>query len=97
MLKYKLSVPAKNDLEDIFDFGVLKFGNAQSLKYLEELEKIILLLSDNPEIGRSRNDIKQDLVCYSYKSHIIFYRIYAKHIRIIRVLYGGRDLVKFLK
>lgn len=97
MLKYKLSTLAEEDLEDIYKDGVYKFGKNQAITYLEEINNMILFLSENPETGRKRDDIKKNLVCYSYKSHIVFYRIFKTRIRIVRILYGGKDLVKFLK
>jgi len=94
---YKLSILAEYDLEDIYAYGAHNFGNLQAIKYLEEIQQIVLLLSENPEMGRIRNEIKQGLVSYPYKSHVIFYRKFKQHIRIVRILYGGRDLVNFLR
>ncbi|WP_316912304.1 type II toxin-antitoxin system RelE/ParE family toxin [Aquimarina agarilytica] len=61
------------------------------------IELNVCFLSENPKVGKDRSEIKMELVSFPYGSHIIFYRIFKNHIRIVRVLYGGRDLVKFLK
>lgn len=97
MSKYVLAEEAENDIEEIFDFGENKFGNAQAITYLIGLEEHFEALAKNPDIGKKRNEIKKELLSLPYVSHIIFYRILENHIRIVRVLYGGRDLVKFLK
>lgn len=96
MSKYVLSEEAENDIEEIFDFGEYKFGHSQAIEYLLRLQDHFESLASNPDIGKQRNEIKIGLYSLPYVSHIIFYRILDNHIRIIRVLYGGRDLVKFL-
>lgn len=97
MPKFILSTRADDDIEELFDSGVIKFGENQAIKYLEDLNLMFIFLSENPEVGKKRNEIKLKLYSFPYGSHIIFYRIFKKHIRIVRVLYGGRDLIKFLK
>ncbi|WP_035086200.1 type II toxin-antitoxin system RelE/ParE family toxin [Aquimarina latercula] len=97
MRKFILSTKADDDIEDLYDDGVKKFGETQAIKYLEELNLMFVFFYENPEVGKKRNEIKMKLVSFSYGSHIIFYRIFKTHIRIVRVLYGGKDLIKFLK
>ncbi len=92
-----LSEEAAADIDDIFEFGEYKFGNAQAINYLIGLEEHFEKLKDNPDIGRERNDIKKGLYSLPYVSHIIFYRKLKDRLRIVRVLYGGRDLIRFLE
>lgn len=93
---YFLSEESKADIDEIYEFGVGKFGHDQAIKYQIDLEEHFDKLSANYQIGRTRNDIKKSLYSLPYISHIIFYRILKDKIRIVRVLYGGRDLIKFL-
>lgn len=97
MQKLVLSQKADEDIEEIYDDGVYKFGKVQAIKYLEELNLMFLFLCNNPEAGKNRNEIKEGLISFPFGSHVIFYRVFKTHIRVIRVLYGGKDLVKFLK
>jgi len=94
--KYILSEEAEKDIEEIFDFGEYKFGFSQAIKYLSDIQDQIEAITTNPGIGKKRNEIKMWLYSIPYVSHVIFYRIMDDHIRIVRILYGGRDLVKFL-
>ncbi|WP_396591644.1 type II toxin-antitoxin system RelE/ParE family toxin [Allomuricauda sp. R78024] len=94
---YVLSEEAAADINEIFEFGEHKFGNTQAIKYLIGLEEHFDQLSDNPDIGRERGDIKKGLYSLPYISHIIFYRKLKGKLRIVRVLYGGRDLIRFLE
>ena len=93
---YVLSEKTKADIDEIYEFGEGKFGQDQAIKYLIGLEEQFEKLSANYRIGRTRNDIKKGLYSLPYISHIIFYRILKDRLRIVRVLYGGRDLIRFL-
>jgi toxin ParE1/3/4 len=94
---YILSRKSQEDIEAIYNFGKNKFGKDQALKYLLELRDCFELLLRNSSIGKQRSEIKQGLFSLPYASHIIFYRIFRDHIRIVRVLHGSRDLRSFLK
>ncbi len=91
------SEKAAVDIDEIFEFGEYKFGNAQAINYLIGFQEHFQKLGDNLDIGRERNDIKKGLYSLPYISHIIFYRKLKDGLRIVRVLYGGRDLIKFIE
>ncbi len=97
MPQYKLTTLAVKDIDKIYEDGLEKFGKAQAIVYLENISSYFDLLGSNPYIGKHRTEIKNTLYSFPCKSHIIFYRIFKSHIRIIRILYGGMDLIKFLK
>ena len=91
-LNYRLSPPAEMDLREIFDYTEDNSGRIQAIQYLRSFEDIFRLISDNPDIGRNRNEIRKGLKSLAHKKHVVFYRILKSHIRIIRVLHGNRDL-----
>jgi len=97
MDQYILSRNTQDDINDLFDFGAEKFGKYQALEYLIGLRSYFKLLMKNPHLVKKRTEIKKGLFSFPYASHIIFYRIFNKHIKIVRVLHGSRDLIKFLK
>ncbi|TMU50421.1 type II toxin-antitoxin system RelE/ParE family toxin [Flagellimonas algicola] len=93
---YVLSQEADNDIEDIFEYGQHQFGDSQAIEYLVGLNNHFKAIAKNPDIGKERKEIKDGLFSFPYISHIIFYHKMNGYIRIVRILYGGRDLVKFL-
>jgi toxin ParE1/3/4 len=90
--KYILSQEADFDLEEIFEYSYAEFGLNQAIKYLGEIDDVFIKIINTPEIGRTRNEIKQGLYSIPIGMHIVFYRILTDHVRVIRILYGGRDL-----
>lgn len=93
---YVLSKEADNDIENIFEYGEYQFGTSQAIEYLIGLNNLFHTIANNPNIGKERKEIKDGLFSFPYISHIIFYRKMNGYVRIVRVLYGGRDLIKFL-
>ncbi|MBA4745812.1 MAG: type II toxin-antitoxin system RelE/ParE family toxin [Muricauda sp.] len=93
---YVLSQEADDDIEDIFEYGEHKFGTSKAIEYLIGMNNHFEAIAKNPDIRKERKEIKDGLFSFPYVSHIIFYRKMDGYVRIIRVLYGGRDLIKFL-
>lgn len=95
-LLYYLSEQADADLETIFEYTVQEFSVDQAITYLTELDDLFNALCINPEMGKSRPEIKSGLRSIPKGQHVVFYRILDDHIRIIRVLHGNRDIPNFL-
>jgi len=96
MNHYVLSHKTEEDIEDIYNYGIYRFGKDQALGYLIALQSYLQILVKNPEVGKQRDEIKKGLYSFPYESHIIFYRIFKNHIRTVRILHGSRDLKKYL-
>ena len=97
MKKLILSKEAVKDINSIFDYTSVNFGKNQALNYLKGIKKILETIENNPLIGKKRDEIKKNLQSFPFKSHLIFYTVQKNKIRIIRILYGGRDIIKILK
>ncbi len=96
-IRYELSNIADNDIEEIFDYTEKEYGFDKAIIYVSGFEELFSSLVDNPELGRTRTEIKKGLRSIPKDEHIVFYRILSDHIRIVRVLHGSRDLPNFLK
>ncbi len=93
---YELSEEADNDLQQIYEYTADRFGLDQAVYYLRGLDDLFHALAVHPHIGRMRNEIRKDVRSSSYVSHIVFYRVLEKHIRIVRILHASRDIPRFL-
>ena len=94
-MNYNLSNEAERDLENIFDFGVYRFGQSQSVKYFDRLINSLDQLCDNPRIGKSRPELDSRLRSFVIQSHIIFYEVKNESIFILRILHHSRDVERY--
>lgn len=92
---YEITKLAEQDLEDIFDYTVEQFGLEQAVIYVSEFEAAFEGLAVNSKLGRERAEIRKGLRSLVKGSHVIFYRIVRKKVRIIRILHASRDLITF--
>ena len=74
-MSYKLSKKADDDFKKIYKYTYKIHGERQADKYTVSLEDCFLLIFENPNIGRSVNDISKGLLRHEHQEHIIFYRI----------------------
>ncbi len=95
-LPYDLTEQSERDIEEIFAYTEAQFGLAQAVKYLLAFDGVLTEIADNPKLGRARNEIRKGLLSMTQESHVIFYRIVQKRIRVIRILHGRRDLPNVL-
>ena len=94
---YELSSEADQDISDIFDYTEAEFGLYQAVSYITALDECFTQLVENPEFGRERDEIREELRSITSSSHIVFYCILEDRIRIVRVLHGSRDLPKYFQ
>jgi toxin ParE1/3/4 len=87
MLSYKFTQDARADLLNVRKYTLKTWGREQSVKYLQELNKILLLLSDSPSIGIQRTDISLTTFSFIYASHIVYYTVDKKTLVIFAVLH----------
>lgn len=88
---------AKNDLENIYQYGLRQWGQAQSESYLSTVKNQFWLLTDQPRMGIERPELLPDTRSLPIESHTLFYRVTANRIEIIRVLHGRQDPQRHLK
>ena len=82
---------ARDDLREIWRFGVLTWGEAQADRYSDTLDAAIDGLGVLPYMGPAANDVSPGLRRLVVRSHVVFYRVEDEAMRIIRVLHGSRD------
>jgi toxin ParE1/3/4 len=88
---------AKNDLKDIYQYGLRQWGQAQSESYLSTIKNQFWLLTQQPLMGNERPELLPDTRSLPIESHTLFYRVTANRVEIIRVLHGRQDPQRHLK
>jgi len=78
---------SKNDLSNIIDYTNKTWGTVQVNDYINNIENICLLISNNPLIGKQ---LDNQLISYPIGSHMIFYQYKNNIVTIIRILHKNR-------
>jgi toxin ParE1/3/4 len=97
MARYTLRQLAQNDLEEIWLFSLQEWSIVQADKYTRALVSRFEWLSENPHIGKRRDDIKQGYYCYPEGSHAIFYTLTGYGIDVIGILHQRMDVMGHLE
>ena len=99
MARHQLAIApaARNDLKDIYQYGLRQWGQSQSESYLSTIKKRFWLLTQQPLMGTERPELMPDTRSLPIESHTLFYRVTANRVEIIRVLHGRQDPQRHLK
>jgi toxin ParE1/3/4 len=92
MAEYRLSVRARSQLLDIYEFTVRTFGQYQADAYHAGLERTFSLLADFPRIGQSADDLAPRHRRFRFQSHQIFYTEEASNILIRAIYHHAQDI-----
>ncbi len=96
MLKVKITDTAKNQLVEIGEYTEQKWGALQKKAYLERIKENIYILSEDPERGRKRNEVKTNISSFAVGRHVIFYIYDNERIQIMAILHERMDFESHL-
>ncbi len=91
MKKFKVSRPAKNDLDEIWLY-IAQDSIKVADRFIDYLTDRFPLLASSPRMGRRREDLAPGLRCHPVKNYLVFYRLVKTRVEIVRVVHGARDL-----
>ncbi len=89
---------AEEDLTEIASYIALENPKAAN-KIVNKIEEDLLLLSENPQLGRMPREEEIRKLGYRYlivRNYIIFYTVENKTIYIHRILHGARNYKSIL-
>ena len=90
---YSLRQQAQDDLESIWLYSYQEWGAEQADKYIRSLLSRFTWLSENPQLGKHRAEIKPDYYCFPEGMHLVFYKITRDGIDIIGVPHQSMDFI----
>jgi toxin ParE1/3/4 len=97
-MAYRLSRDAEMDLDEIWMHVAENSGAIEiDQRLIESITTRFDILSAYPELGRARDELREELRSHPVENYIIFYRIADDDVLILRVLYGRRDLGPLLR
>lgn len=97
MSRYKLSVPARQDLREIRDY-IARDSVAAARKVLARLTQALRSISEMPGQGHTRKDLTDLPVRFwPVGSYLIVYDPERRPVEVLRVLHGARDVERILQ
>ena len=93
-MAHRVALEAEADLDDIWYYIAGGSGSLEIAdRFVDSLTERFYLLSRNPFLGRRRDEeLRSGLRSFPVGEYIIFYRIEAEEVLILRVLRGSRDV-----
>ena len=93
-MKYKISLLAKQDLENIWLYTFENWSFEQADRYLNLIMDEIEYVAQKPDSGFDFSSVRKGYYRSRIKSHFIFYRIGQKNdiVEIIRILHQTMDI-----
>jgi toxin ParE1/3/4 len=89
MPKFRFSRRAEADLVSIGNYTLRTWGEKQAEHYLHQLEDCCRQLAENPELGRTCDDVRPGLRRMEQGRHVLFYREASGGILVVRILHQG--------
>jgi toxin ParE1/3/4 len=96
MATFKLNEEAEDDLERLYERGILSFGLTQADRYYDGLIEHFYKLTENPYLWQAVDSIRIGYHRSVYVSNSIYYRIDGDTVEIMRIL-GSQDAKKELE
>jgi toxin ParE1/3/4 len=96
MATCKLNEEAEDDLERLYERGILSFGLTQADRYYDGLIEHFYKLTENPYLWQAVDSIRIGYHRSVYVSNSIYYRIDGDTVEIMRIL-GSQDAKKELE
>ena len=94
---YSIRKLAENDLERIWLYTNEEWDIEQADKYIRLLVSRFTWISENPLLGKKRDDVKPGYYCFPEGMHLIFYMITKTGIDIIGIPHQSMDVVTHLE
>ena len=96
MAGYALSPAAQTDLEEIWDYTVSRWGEAQAARYTRDIQATCEALSGGSLVGLSAEDIRAGYRKIAVGSHVLYYREREGTLEIVRILHRRMDVTRHI-
>jgi len=96
-MKWRISGPARRDLDGVWAYSVATWGNEQVDRYVDSLTMRMEWLAKNEALWHERNDIRNGLFGYPEGRHIIFFEVTAETLSVVRVLHQRMDVIRHVE
>jgi toxin ParE1/3/4 len=95
-MEFIIAPSARVDLLEIWEY-VSRRSEDRANELLSSFREAFDLLVEYPEMGRQREGTPESVFSFVHEGYLVFYRLFAEHVEIIRVLHGSRDYAGIFK
>ena len=88
---FRLTPKAVADLEDIWSYTAQQWSPEQAEEYHASLLSAITGLSEGKLVWQQADHIRLGYLKFRVQSHVIFFKITALHLDVIRILHKSMD------
>jgi len=95
--RWALSARAARDLRRIRQWIAKDSGAVRAKAVIDRLERAFDMLAEHPLAGRAVEELGKGLRSFAVRPYLVFYRVQAARIVIVRVLDGRRDVPRAIR
>jgi toxin ParE1/3/4 len=95
-MRFVISPRARADIDDIWNYTVERWGERQAEIYLRLLKAAVDAVAKDPDIGRECDEVRAGYRRYTVGSHVLFYRVIATAVVVVRILHQRMDVERHL-
>lgn len=88
--KLRLSAAADDDLDKIYEYGILQWGERQADRYFDQLVAHLDQLANNPFLYAAIDDIRPGYRRSVCGSHSVYYRVRDDRVEVMAII-GGQE------
>jgi len=96
MRRHRLSPAARSDLDEIWTYSVEHWGVDRADRYIRDLIGAVEQIASGKRRGRACDDIRPGYFRCACQSHVIFYKLTAATVDIVRILHQRMDFTRRL-
>ena len=90
-MSVRISPRALDDLFNIWTY-IADDNEEEADKMADEFDRLFALIDENPQMGRTRDEIEKRLRSFPLRAYVIFYTHSEGGIVVIRVLHSRQDV-----
>jgi toxin ParE1/3/4 len=89
---YRITIRARDQLTQIYEYTESQFGAYQADAYTAGLVRTFGLLADFPAIGQTADDLREGLRRFRFQAHFVYYTVSTGTVEIRGVLHHARQI-----
>ena len=89
--RFILTPRAQADLDEIWDYTASRWSLNQAETYTRQLWRDIASVAEQPSLGSECPEVREGYRKYPSGSHVLFYRVIADGIDVVRILHERMD------